>query len=217
MLALAQGRPTEAETLLRRVIEARERVLGPEHADTLGTYGNLGIILQRAGRLAEAEEALTTCWQGLCATLSPTHHTTLIVANHLVGAIDAQDWPEKSQPTVKAMIEAGRQAVQRTDVTANELNDLAWLLMHAKPESLRDFPTALTLARRACEAERSRKGPSLWSYLDTLASAQFQQGQTAEALAIQREALSLLPDTGEQYRGEMEARLRKYEQAVAGE
>jgi hypothetical protein len=70
------------------------------------------------------------------------------------------------------------------------------------------------MARRACEIERSRKGPSLWIYLDTLAAAQRAQGQTAEALATQREAISLLSATGEQYRGEMEARLREYEQAA---
>jgi hypothetical protein len=138
----------------------------------------------------------------------------LTVANYLAGTIDGQDWPDRSQSTVRAMVDAGRQAVQRTDVTANELNDLAWLLMHAKPDALRDFPTALKLALRATELERSRNGPSLWSYLDTLASAQFEQGLRDEAVASQREAISLISETGAQYRGEMEDRLRRYEQAA---
>ncbi len=214
MLSLAQGRLVEAESLLRRVIQARERVLGSEHADTLSSFANLGLILQQMGRLEEAEAAFTTSWNGLCKSVGAAHHTTLVVANHLVGLIDAQGWPDRSQTTVESMIEAGHKAVERTEVTADELNNHAWLLLHAKPEDLRDYATALSLARRACEAERTRKGPSLWVYLDTLASAQFQQGQRAEAIATQREAISLISSTGEQYRREMEDRLREYERAA---
>ena len=35
-------------------MEARERILGPEHPDTLSSVGNLAILLNATGRLAEA-------------------------------------------------------------------------------------------------------------------------------------------------------------------
>ena len=40
----AQGRYGEAEPLLRRALEARERVLGPEHPHTLTSVNNLAVL-----------------------------------------------------------------------------------------------------------------------------------------------------------------------------
>ena len=61
--------------------------------------------------------------------------------------------------------------------------------------------------------ERAAGGSNLWMFLDTLASAQHLKGRSAEALNSQREALRLLPPKGEQFRGEMEERIRLYEKA----
>jgi serine/threonine protein kinase len=215
MLELRRNRPAEAESLMRRVVAGRERVLGREHNETLSALANLGTILHQNNKTIEAEAAFTSAWQGLRKVLGDTHTTTLIVNNQLVGVISAQSWPPRSRETVVALIESARQAVQRSDVSANELNNLAYLFMQAQPAELRDHQAALMLAARACEAERARNGASLWMYLDTLASAQFHAGAPADAQASQREAIGLIPPAGEQYRGEMEQRLRDYELATA--
>ena len=44
MLYQAQGRYREAEPLLRRVLEASERVRGKEHPDTLISLDNLAVL-----------------------------------------------------------------------------------------------------------------------------------------------------------------------------
>ena len=50
------GKHSEAEQLYRQVLEVRERVLGPEHPDTLKTKHNLADTLQDQGKLQD-----TTC------------------------------------------------------------------------------------------------------------------------------------------------------------
>src|SRR5690606_6091944 len=116
------------------------------------------------------------------------------------------------------LLDTLRRAAAHSDAAAERLNACAWLLLTVEPESLRDDAAALTLARRACDKERTAgragaHGPSLWEYLDTLALALFRTGSPAEAAAAQREAISLIPASGEAYRGEMEGRLGEYEAA----
>jgi hypothetical protein len=73
---------------------------------------------------------------------------------------------------------------------------------------------ALGYSRRACAAEEAAGGGNLWQYLDTLALAQHQTGDTAAAVETQKRALSLMPaDHAE--RAEMEKRLADYEAAPA--
>ena len=50
----ARGAFAEAEPLLRRALEARERLLGPEHRDTLTAVGNLASVLEQLGKFSEA-------------------------------------------------------------------------------------------------------------------------------------------------------------------
>ena len=50
--------------------------------------------------------------------------------------------------------------------------------------------------------------------LDTLALAYFMTGDTARAIEIQVEAVSLLPPTESRLRTELEANLAKYRQAA---
>ena len=50
----ARGAFAEAEPLRRRALEARERLLGPEHRVTLTAVGNLAVVLERLGKFSEA-------------------------------------------------------------------------------------------------------------------------------------------------------------------
>ena len=47
-----QGRYGEAEPLLKRALEAKERVLGREHPDTLTSVNNLAVLYRDQGRYA---------------------------------------------------------------------------------------------------------------------------------------------------------------------
>ena len=61
-----RGAFNEAEPLRRRGLEAQERLLGPEHPETLVALFNLASVLQLLGRLSEAlylrRAAAVTCF-----------------------------------------------------------------------------------------------------------------------------------------------------------
>ena len=55
LVLLYRGKVDEAEPLLRQVLEAGRRVLGPEHPTTLASMSNLALVLLYRGKLDEAE------------------------------------------------------------------------------------------------------------------------------------------------------------------
>ena len=52
---MKHGKLEEAETLWRRAFHGFERKLGPDHAHTLSSVNNLGVVLDKQGNLGEAE------------------------------------------------------------------------------------------------------------------------------------------------------------------
>ena len=50
-----QGKFAEAEPYYREALEKRRRVLGEEHPDTLVSINNMATLLEKQGRLDEAE------------------------------------------------------------------------------------------------------------------------------------------------------------------
>eukprot|EP00808_Paulinella_micropora_P011515 g70249.t1 len=66
-----------AEEFVRRSLEAREKMLGPEHPNTLTSANNLATLLKQQGELAEAELLYRTALQGFEKTLGPEHPDTL--------------------------------------------------------------------------------------------------------------------------------------------
>jgi Zn-dependent protease with chaperone function len=78
------------------------------------------------------------------------------------------------------------------------LNNLAWLCLTAEKKGWRDPVRALELARRAV-AINARS-----HILDTLAEAQWQNGESAQAVATERRALEGAKENREYYRGQLE-------------
>lgn len=211
-----QGNLDEAETIMRRVVEGRSRVLGENHYDTLVAVANLGVILTGKNQFADAEAALTRAWTGMRVAMGDGHPTTLRMLNLLATTLEQQNWPERSRPVIEQIQQSARALLEKSDIPPGDLNDVAYTLLHIQPQAIRDAKTALLLAQKACQTERSLGGRDLWRFLDTLASAQHANGDFAAALATQRECIRLILPSGEQYRAELEERAREYESA-AGE
>ncbi|CAG0990276.1 eukaryotic-like serine/threonine-protein kinase [Phycisphaerales bacterium] len=206
----------EAEKIYREVLEQRRSVLGPNHPETARTETNLGVMLKRVGKYSEAAPLLEAAWASMREALGESHPDTLSTAVSLMEVYEAEGWPEGARDRLPDLLRQIKALAQRERVSASMLNTCAWFLLTVQPDTFQDAPAALKAAERLIAASRAQKNPMLWSYLDTLALAQFRAGLAAEALASQREALSLLPATEQQYKGEMEGRLREYE-AAAGE
>ena len=65
------------------------------------------------------------------------------------------------------------------------------MLLTYDMKELRDPTRALDYASRSCKIEEAAGGRNLGMYLDTLALAQYQTGDTTTAIATQKRAISL--------------------------
>ena len=72
--------------LYEQVLAERERVLGPDHPDTLTIRNNLAGAYKSAGRLAEAVELFERVLADRVRVLGPDHPDTLAARNNLAGA-----------------------------------------------------------------------------------------------------------------------------------
>jgi len=76
----------QAQPLLKRAIETRRRVLGPEYLDTLTSITALADLFQVSGRATEAERLLRETFPTLRRTLGPEHKQTLLAMIGLANA-----------------------------------------------------------------------------------------------------------------------------------
>jgi len=67
----------------RQVLETREKVLGPEHPDTLTSISNLRLVLLSQGKYKEAEVMHWRDLEGSEKVLKRKHLLTLININNL--------------------------------------------------------------------------------------------------------------------------------------
>jgi len=61
----------------KRVLAERERVLGPDHLDTIAARGSLGATYHSAGRMADALKLYEQTREGYVRVLGPDHPDTL--------------------------------------------------------------------------------------------------------------------------------------------
>jgi hypothetical protein len=80
------GRAAEAIPLHKRTLDAMERVLGPDHPDTLTYRNNLAEAYREAGRAAEAIPLHERTLAGRERALGPDHPDTLTSRNNLAAA-----------------------------------------------------------------------------------------------------------------------------------
>ncbi len=111
------------------------------------------------------------------------------------------DLMEKKAMEKKA-IEAYEKALQLDPADADLSNNLAWLLLTAKDESLRDPIRALTLARSAVLLKEEGY------ILDTLAEAYFANGLYEEAIATEQRAIKKDPRHARYYRSQLKKFMR---------
>lgn len=72
-----QGEYVVAEEISRGAVERREKVLGPEHLDTLASVFKLGLVLGSQGKYKESEAMHQRALEGREKVLGPEHPDTL--------------------------------------------------------------------------------------------------------------------------------------------
>jgi len=106
---------------------------------------------------------------------------------------------------------AAEALIKASNDNALELNQLAWILATGVPGPGPDLDLALSAAKRAEELTESKDA----SILDTVSRVLFVRGNIEDAIAIQKKAIEIADEPGEQEH--YEAGLKEYEAALKGD
>ncbi|NNN31010.1 tetratricopeptide repeat protein [Streptomyces sp. S3(2020)] len=125
----ALGQFTEAATVHRSTLEARETLLGAEHEDTLDSTHALGISLYGLGRWAEDERFMRRAADGRALVLGTTDPDTIDSRGRLAEAIGQQQrWDEARQLAAENLTVSERALGDDHPHTLLSRIALAWVL-----------------------------------------------------------------------------------------
>jgi tetratricopeptide (TPR) repeat protein len=214
-----EGRYNEAESLYLELIEMSKRVLGVEHLETLVYMHDLAFVYTDQGRYDKAERlyletlgiarralgeaqfvlaimqqlAVMYGHQGRYDEAESLLLQMLELSKRKMDMVDAMSllaWLHEVCGRFDLALEIRRELAERPGASYWDLNDYAWLLLTAEPETLRDPQAALGIALRANEMSGYRWSTQLY----TLALAYHLTGDTTKSIEIEQLALDLLPD-----------------------
>ena len=76
--------------MFRKVLAARERILGAEHPDTLATAGDLATSVSNQGKYAKAEKMQRAVLVAKTRVLGAQHPDTMLTAGNLALTLRGQ-------------------------------------------------------------------------------------------------------------------------------
>ncbi|KAM6510860.1 hypothetical protein FSOLCH5_011305 [Fusarium solani] len=183
-----RGRYEEAEQMSRRALEAREKVLGREHPDTLTSVGNLGLVLQYQGKYEEAEQMNRRALEASEKVLGREHPDTLKSLNNLGSVLGSQGKYEEAESMNRRALEAREKVLGREHPhTLISVSNLASLL-----QSQGKYEEAQPMIRRALEGYEKvlgREHPDTLTSINDLGLVLQSQGKYDEAESMNRRAL----------------------------
>jgi tetratricopeptide (TPR) repeat protein len=148
---LQRGRWRDAEPLAVHVMQVRERVLGPEHPDTLASVNNLAELYQGQGRYTEAEPLYQRALAARERVVGLEHPDTLTSVNNLAYLYESQGRYTETEALLQRALAAGERVLgpEHPD-TLTLVNNLAALY-----KSRGRYTEAEPLYQRAlCGSER---------------------------------------------------------------
>ncbi|KAJ5537678.1 kinesin [Penicillium frequentans] len=108
--AWVKGNVIEMKSLIKVVIKTEEKILGPEHEDTLHGFEILGMANQMAGQFREAEEVLLRLLETRKKVLGAEHRDTLNTMTNLANVyFDQGRWQEAEALQVEVLKTLKRQ------------------------------------------------------------------------------------------------------------
>jgi len=145
----------EAAPLLEKAVETRQRVLGPEHPDTLRSMYLVGKNLNDDGRYAEAEKLLREVLEAQRRVLGPEHPETVSSMIGIAGVIYEEGRYQEAEKLQRELLDMQRRAFAPDDRRAlMAMNNLAVNL-----DTQGRYAEAEQLYREALELEHRTFGP----------------------------------------------------------
>ena len=185
----AKGLYHEAEPLLRRSLELRERILGPDHPDTLAGSDDLGEMLFLKGEQHLVEPYFRRALEGRERVLGADHPDTLTSVNNMALLMSHQGDDSAAEPLLRRALEGSERTLglDHRD-TIISVNNLANLL-----DRKGERKEAEDLYRRAMAAAYRVLGPEHPTTALTesnLAILLSSKGEETEAEQLYRRALN---------------------------
>ncbi|KAI9923368.1 hypothetical protein MW887_009938 [Aspergillus wentii] len=149
------GRYGEAETMYWKALKYKEKVVGPEHPNTLASVNNLGSVLERQGRYEEAEAMHRRALEGYKKVLGPEHPSTLTSVSNLSSVLSRQGKYEEAEATHRRALEGSEKVLgpEHPD-TLTSVNNLGSVL-----SSQGKYEEAKAMHRRGLEGYEKVLGP----------------------------------------------------------
>ena len=152
---LERGDFRQAEVGDRQALDARRRLLGPEHPDTLGSMNNLAMTLSALGNLTGARALHQQVLDAARRLLGPEHPDTLTSMSNLAATLYALGDLAGARELLQQVLDARRRLLgpEHPD-TLTSMSNLAEAL-----RALGDLAGARELHERALDAHRRLLGP----------------------------------------------------------
>ena len=178
----------DAESLLRRAIEIRSRVLGSNHPDTLQSRSDLGAVLQQEGRYAEAESLQRETLEAQRRLLGLNHPDTVMSIVNLGGTLVLEGRYQEAEKFHREALDLARRILGPDDPTTlsamhNLGSDLYSEGRYAEAEKL-DRET-LEICRRSFGSDH----PATLASMTNLGVVLMDEGRNSEAESLARETL----------------------------
>jgi serine/threonine protein kinase/tetratricopeptide (TPR) repeat protein len=188
------GVPAElavVKSMLAKNLEARRRVLGSRHRDTLESMAHMALVHLRLGELADAESLLEESLEMCREVLGEKHPDTLAAMGNLFVLYELQGRLEHSLPLRRESAElAGDVLGENHPYTPGLRSGLGslYVIMDRHEDAVAVYEDEVRERRRLHGMGRA----STWTAMRNLATAYDMIGRRADALALYRELLAHL-------------------------
>jgi len=179
----------EAAKLFRETWEAQSRVLGPEDPRTVLSMSGLAAALDGLGQADEANQMFADALEIQRRRLGPEHPYTLEGMYNLANSHFKLGRWEESRKLHEDSIPLRQRILGQTDgETLKSMDSLAWLLVTAADNKVRDSARAIELSNNV--VKHATKTGHQWT---TLGVAHYRAGHWDEAVAAFQKAETLGP------------------------
>ena len=153
----------QAEAMLVKACNTRERLLGADHPDTTAAAHDLAMVYRSRGNVAEAEALHLKVLAVRTARLGPDHPDTLTTRHHLAEVYHSQRRYDAAEALLKAVVAARTAAVGASHAdTLMSQHRLAYLY-----RAQGRYASAEALFKEVLAARNATLGPN---HVDTIAS-----------------------------------------------
>jgi non-specific serine/threonine protein kinase/serine/threonine-protein kinase len=184
------GSYSRSESLLRRAVEIRQRLLGPEHLDTLKSKRVLASTLEGQARYVEAEKLYRETLDIQRRLLGPEHPDTLALTNNLAGILADEGHLGEAEKLFRTNFNIESRVLGADNPDTLRSGDNLGFIMCQDGR----YAEAEKMQRHTLEIKRRVLGPDhpqTLRSMDYLADTLDSEGRYADAERLEREVIAI--------------------------